>query len=99
MAGHFIGAMNCCHHITTEVDGEYLVSTVGCYHPNHTRTPDGAVETVDIGYKRKFETMVFRLGSLGIANMDLTEIDMEGYNDAEAADDGHERMCQKWESK
>lgn len=53
--GHFICSEYCKFFRTTDV-GEYRVSTIGDFHPTRT---GGRQE---IGYKRFYETMVFRLG-------------------------------------
>lgn len=63
----------------------------------------------EIGYGRKFETMVFKAGAVCdmkdcpcgcIPQMDgAGELDFKGYNDAPAATAGHMEMCRKWASK
>lgn len=60
----------------------------------------------NIGYGRKYETMVFRIGSYcneeechhcGIPiPADWGELDFEGYNDAGSATRGHYKMCDAW---
>jgi hypothetical protein len=100
-AGHLIVAEYCRFHIATEI-GDVLVSTVGAYQPpGHKR---GEWET--IGVARLYETMVFRLGtsfcSCGCGAREVeswSEIDFAGYNDVRAAEDGHEAMCQKYETE
>jgi hypothetical protein len=92
MPGHFIAARQCCHHITTRINGKWLVSTVGCYHPlGHDDDP-----AEPIGYKRMYETMVFAIGEDGEIS-DWSELECKGYQGAEAADAGHEALCQKYE--
>ena len=58
----------------------------------------------EIGYRRTYETMVFKAGKpcdaegcgCGIPVIDGSELDFEGYNDAGAATRGHQEMCAKW---
>jgi hypothetical protein len=60
----------------------------------------------EIGYGRKFETMVFRAGSpcsaagcgCGLPSISGEELGSESYNDAAAATAGHREMCDKWAS-
>jgi len=58
----------------------------------------------DIGYKRKFETMVFRLtdqskdcGCPEVA--DWAELEVAAYNDCAEASKGHYEMCDRWATK
>lgn len=91
--GHFIGANNCCFHLTTDVNGTHRVSTVGCYHPLGIKSK----RAVEIGLGRKFETMVFALGPDGeIA--DLSELECTGYNDDDAANAGHAETVERYAS-
>ena len=62
----------------------------------------------DIGYRRKYETMVFRLkeicneeecGRCGLPRIIPRELDMDGYNVAGDAQRGHYAMCEKWAAK
>lgn len=100
-AGHFICAHDCQFHIHTHVGG-YCVSTVGEYMPPHVERED---EWEDIGYGRKYETMVFRLAGstcgygIGKHIDDHNELEVVGYNDHDAANEGHEAMCQKYEAR
>jgi hypothetical protein len=80
--------------------GKVVVSTIGEYTPDRD-SPD---QFQEIGYKRKYETMVFALtGNLaecGICpEMNPIELD-EGsigvYNTASDAMKGHLKMCSKW---
>jgi hypothetical protein len=59
----------------------------------------------EIGYQRKYETMVFKWtgavceaeGCLcGLPSVDPSELDMEGYNTAGDAARGHLALCEKW---
>lgn len=103
-AGHLIVARDCRFHLTREV-GNVLVSTVGAYDPAHDRGKRKGWETV--GCDRLFETMVFKLGGpckckekCGARKVaDWSELDFEGYNTAEAAQQGHEKMVRKWARK
>ncbi len=67
--GHFICGMHCRFHLCTKV-GRFLVSTVGEYTPPYmvaggdNREGDWIAENypgLDIGYQRKYETMVFEI--------------------------------------
>jgi hypothetical protein len=98
--GHFIGGASCRFHMATQV-GRYLVSTVGDYYPPFPGT------RTEVGYKRFFETMVFKAGKAcavkscgcGMPTIDGSELDFEGYNTAGAAQKGHLAMCEKWAAK
>jgi hypothetical protein len=55
----------------------------------------------DLGFGRKYETMVFKAhkGKLKYCPYEQNsgeEVDMEGYNDAGDAYEGHKKMCNKW---
>lgn len=58
----------------------------------------------DIGYNRKFETMVFRAGKrcaakgckCGIPSISGSELDADSYNDAGSATKGHMKLCRKY---
>ncbi len=54
----------------------------------------------DIGYNRKYETMVFPAMNVGgccpYRPADHCEKDMVGYNDPESAFKGHMELCEKW---
>ncbi len=59
-----------------------------------------------IGYNRLYETMVFRVkdGKFCDCGCNLpriipSELDMESYNDARAASEGHMRLCKKWSER
>lgn len=57
---------------------------------------------VEVGYKRKYETMVFKAGPSDehpccpYAVTDWGELDMRGYNEASDAHQGHLEMCTEW---
>lgn len=62
----------------------------------------------EIGYGRKYETMVFHAGeacsskecNCGLPELaDASELDMLGYNTAGEARKGHMKLCQKWSKK
>lgn len=104
-AGHFCASEDCLFHITTEI-GDVLVSTVGAYRvpQPHGRHRNGE-PWGEIGMGRKYETMVFRMGSAvcscGCGEREISshnEIDFAGYNDVKSATEGHEAMCQKYET-
>ena len=108
-AGHFICGDHCRFHLCTEI-GPVLVSTVGEYVPDsavrkilaETRErKDGEPEYEDIGYQRKYETMVFRTKDrcdcgCGQPLIVPTELDFRGYNDPKSAQEGHFELCEKW---
>lgn len=56
----------------------------------------------DIGFDRKYETMVFKGAKSKDAccpyQMVSSELDFEGYNDPVDAFKGHMKMCKKWDS-
>jgi hypothetical protein len=110
--GHFICSRWCRFHLTTCV-GPWLVSTVGEYvHPRHSQGSE-KTETEwlksnwpgeDIGYQRKYETMVFLAGEpcasstcgCGLPAINGHEFDSNGYNNRGDAQAGHLAMCAKW---
>lgn len=61
----------------------------------------------DIGYNRKFETMVFKAGApcalpecgCGLPKIDGAEVDFNSYQTAGEANAGHLAMCEKWAKK
>lgn len=62
----------------------------------------------EIGYDRKYETMVFEVTGkvceyegcdCGLPEIIPSEIGFAGYNNAKDANEGHERLCREWESK
>lgn len=61
----------------------------------------------EIGFQRKFETMVFTAGepcqseecNCGMPNITGEELDSNGYNTARDATKGHMEMCEKWADK
>ena len=97
MPGHFIGCNNCCYHIHSVIKdlktGEsWKVSTIGCYHPESNIRRDGCRTTENretVGRGRYYETMVFY-------EDELSELDMEGYQTEEEADEGHFRILNTW---
>jgi hypothetical protein len=58
----------------------------------------------EIGYHRKYETMVFRVIGFceaaecgcGLPDIDGSEHEVDGYNNAKDATEGHMAMCEKW---
>lgn len=59
----------------------------------------------EIGANRKYETMVFKAKKTKdylccpYRVTDFSELDFDGYNDAELAYKGHLKMCKKWSIK
>jgi hypothetical protein len=90
--GHFICADRCKFHVHTHVNG-FCVSTVGMYY---VRALD--MKPTEVGHGRLFETMVFPLGPDGEPSS-YSEMECAAYNDAAAADAGHEKMVRKYERK
>jgi len=111
---HHICGQWCRFHLATKV-GDYLISTIGEYvHPRHSGgSEQGEAEWLkenwpgeDIGYGRKYETRVFKLGNktcpcgCGLPRpLDWCEIDSKGYNDAASAREGHLVLCEKYSKK
>lgn len=98
--GHLCVSSSCRFHLTTRV-GRFLVSTIGAYV-----RPDKPQVWTEVGYNRKFETMVFRvIGKCacgidcGQAAVEYSEIEMVGYNDPASAQLGHAKMIKKYERK
>jgi len=95
--GHFIGANNCKFRLNTYVGG-YIVSTVGEYFPV------GAEEMMDLGFDRKYETMVFEAQPNNEKEWQCCpyqidvgeERDIKGYNHRNDAVRGHYQLCGKW---
>jgi hypothetical protein len=58
-----------------------------------------------IGCDRKYETMVFKVDKgeckcgCGLPQVDYSELDFNGSNDAKSARDGHMKLCKKWAKK
>ena len=55
----------------------------------------------EIGYKRTFETMVFRAGEpcscgCGLPTIVGAELDFRAYSDAGSANSGHRKLCETW---
>lgn len=91
--GHLCVSNDCMFHMHTHV-GDFCVSTVGHYISGSSRRQKRIEEMQPIGLDRTFETMVFRL--LDDGEIDLRNLDFQGYNDAESARNGHMVMCRKW---
>jgi hypothetical protein len=99
-AGHFIGGHRCQFHLCTLIKDKWLVSTVGEYI-GLDDTPN------DIGWKRKYETMVFAIGErccapecmCGLPSISGPELDFTGYNNAGDAANGHMALVKKWSRK
>ena len=110
-AAHFCCGRWCRFHMATKV-GPWLVSTVGEYvHPRHS----GASEKTEaewlkenwpgeeIGYGRKYETMVFEAGKTcecgcGLPTIDGSAVDFMGANTAGDARENHMALCRKYAS-
>jgi hypothetical protein len=100
-AGHLCISNWCCFHLTTRV-GEYLVSTVGEYYPPHVNEILRPKAPSDIGYKRLYETMVFKCGKVcecgcGMPTQAGNELAFMPYMKAGEATKGHMKMCEKYD--
>jgi hypothetical protein len=108
-AGHFLCGRWCRFHLATKI-GPWLVSTVGEYvHPRHSMGSEMKEAKwlkenwpgEDIGYQRKYETMVFLAGApcacgCGLPQHDGHDHVSRGYNDAASATRGHHDLCQEY---
>jgi hypothetical protein len=111
-SGHFILGHECQFHLATYLGNGYLVSTVGEYRPDskirevlararESKEPEPEFE--EVGYKRLYETMVFRATPSKDPSVCCPwrmaygdELDMNGYNKPVEAEAGHYAMCRKW---
>lgn len=94
-AGHFILAYKCGFRLNTRV-GNYRISTVG----DLPADGDERGEMQDIGFSRKFETLVFPVAGDGPGEVDeWLEIDTDTYNACDDARLGHIAMCKKYAEK
>jgi hypothetical protein len=91
--GHF--CCKCDFHLTTTIGNKFMISTVGDW------VEKGKI--MEIGIRRKYETMVFRLQKkphdCGCPKIDPTELDTAGYNKCSDAIKGHMQMIADWENK
>lgn len=95
-AGHLCVSESCRFHLCTQV-GNVLVSTVGDY------VQPGVEGFADVGYGRKFETMVFSVGGeqcdcgCGAPRVDnWAEIECLGYNSRREANEGHAAIVDRY---
>ena len=99
-AGHLCVGHKCRFHLCTLINDKWVVSTVGEYY-NHENKLD------EIGYGRLYETMVFNVGKrcaapkcmCGMPEIDGSELDFNGYNNAKDATEGHMALVKKWSRK
>ena len=97
---HFICAHDCQFNLATIV-GSYVVSTIGEYHPNSKRRGDVLGDMQDIGWKRKYETMVFKITSerqgcgCPVVDGPMSELATNGYDEARDATLGHMAMIKQ----
>lgn len=105
-AGHLCVSNRCYFHLCTDV-GNYLVSTVGDFHPNVGRYGEKYIDinkVEEIGLGRLYETMVFKKKEgtcdcgCGLPNIDLTDIDMMAANLPQDARKNHMLMCYKYDA-
>lgn len=94
--GHCIIAHSCIFHLFTQV-GAFMVSTIGDYK---SPIADGFT---DVGYQRKFETMVFNASNVpcecgcGAPQIDdWAEIECQGYQTRNEANSGHAETITKY---
>jgi hypothetical protein len=86
--------------MNTHVNG-YIVSTVGELKLSHKHD---SKEFEDIGWGRKYETMVFKAQKskhkcCPYVMSSASELDTAGYNTADDAYAGHMKMLRKWAKK
>jgi len=110
--GHFICGEWCRFHMVTVV-GKYLISTVGAYVPPSECGGSERTESEwlkknypgkEIGFGRKYETMVFEAGKpcdapkcgCGMPSISGSELDMEPANSDKEAREKHMELCNKW---
>ena len=112
---HFCCASWCRFHLATKV-GKYLISTVGEYVP--PRNSGGGEQTEakwlmenwpgeNIGFNRKYETMVFRAGKVcrktgckcGLPMIGSDELTCLGANQAGQAARNHMNLCREYARK
>ena len=95
-AGHHILSPRCAFHLSTSIDGVYLVSTIGRYLDENEEVQD-----ICIGYK--YQTMVFEIEGEDSNGDPLitsySEIDSRRYNYSRVAEDGHYEMMDKYMKK
>lgn len=95
---HFIAANECRFHMATSI-GDVIVSTVGEYFP---KCRDGK-NPEEIGYRRTYETMVFRISKTGKCQCgcgmpEITshgELAMAPANSRVAAHKAHYKLCNR----
>ncbi len=107
-SAHFCCGEWCRFHMATRI-GDLLVSTVGKYvHPRNSGASEnserewlaGNPEGEDIGYDRKYETMMFRVDGecacgCGQPTIDGHELEARGANDSKLARENHMMVCRK----
>jgi len=105
MAGHFICAPWCRFHLCTDLGNGYYVSTVGDYHSVPSiRKNGGNTKAEQIGWRRLYETMVFRVHhhcagancGCGAPLGNGSDLEVDSYNTAQQAQEGHLALCKKW---
>lgn len=94
---HFVGGKNCRFHLGTRI-GDYIVSTVGDYHPSSAHW-DAPAEPIGAGADSLYETYIFRCageGTHGEGEIDPTEIEGHRFATSEEACAAHLRYCLKY---
>ncbi len=92
--GHFVCADRCQWSRHTEVGGKYKISSMG------ELWIEDKLET--IGGNSLYETMVFEIKpetiaeNCGSSDFLMPEIDSDRYNTCQEANEGHDKMVQKW---
>ncbi len=79
----------------TFIREQWYVSTIGDFWVH------GISEQMEVGYGRKYETMVFRVAGVedcGCPKIEFANLDFWGGNDRAAAEASHVAMCAKWEA-
>ena len=94
-ACHLVVGRRCAYHLGTRV-GEYLISTVGAFHPSH----NSEMETIGSGEDDYYETMIFECdGEDEHGNPNIiswSEIGVIRYGTSEEAKEGHHILCNKY---
>jgi hypothetical protein len=97
-AGHFCNSRKCRFHLCTEVNG-YVISTIGEYYP----TSEKEMERLGVGSKDFYETLVYSVSGdrckcgCNQPNYSASTIEMVRYATPKEANEGHIKLCEKYE--
>lgn len=98
-AQHLCVGRDCLWHLATLLPNGYLISSVGDWRPRHKAVGEKLPPAEDIGYGRKYESLVFRVirrEKCGCPQIDANEIDSLFANEHPQAAENHIRLCEKW---